>query len=281
MAGDASRRDQDQATGPTERSPAGGADGPRPGRRRPWRYLVPAVTLIVGFCCTASGVTAHGGDLRAGSRTRVTDLISAQQRDYRETRAAYLRLRRQVDALSGRAATRDGRVRAARRTARHRAHAAGFTAVHGRGVRVTLDDAPRRPGRTLPGDPGPDDLVVHQQDVQAVVNALWSGGATAMQIMDQRVISTSAVRCVGNTLILQGVVYSPPFRITAIGDPRGLRAALDAAPAIDIYKQYVAAYGLGYDVSNLDQVTIPPYTGAVSLPETGGARGQSGSPRPR
>ena len=30
-------------------------------------------------------------------------------------------------------------------------------------------------------------------------------------VMDQRLVSTSAVRCVGNTLILQGRVYSPPF----------------------------------------------------------------------
>ena len=38
--------------------------------------------------------------------------------------------------------------------------------------------------------------MVHQQDIQAVVNALWAGGADALQIMDQRVISTSAVRMV-------------------------------------------------------------------------------------
>ncbi len=57
----------------------------------------------------------------------------------------------------------------------------------------------------------PDDLVVHQQDVQAVVNALWAGGADAVQVMDQRLLSTSAVRCVGNTLLLNGRVYSPPY----------------------------------------------------------------------
>jgi uncharacterized protein YlxW (UPF0749 family) len=267
VADDASRRDDDHA--------------PEARGRHPWRFLVPVITLLAGFLCTASGITAHGGDLRSGSRTRVTDLIIAQQRDYRETRAAYLRLRGQVDALSSGAATRDGRVRTARRDAQLRAAAAGFTPAHGHGIRVTLDDAPHKPGRTLPGNPGPDDLVVHQQDVQAVVNALWAGGATAMQIMDQRVISTSAVRCVGNTLILQGVVYSPPFRITATGDPRSLRAALNAAPAINIYRQYVAAYGLGYDVSNLDQVTIPAYTGAAPLPVSGGSRDPSDTPRPR
>ena len=64
--------------------------------------------------------------------------------------------------------------------------------------------------------------------MQAVVNALWAGGAEAMMIQDQRIISTSAVRCVGNTLILQGRVYSPPYRIRAIGDPDALRRTLAA-----------------------------------------------------
>ena len=82
----------------------------------------------------------------------------------------------------------------------------------------------RRPAerhRPAPGypEPQPNDLVIHQQDLQAVVNALWQGGAKGIQVMDQRLISTSAVRCVGNTLILQGRVYSPPYKITAVGDP--------------------------------------------------------------
>ncbi|MEV4257934.1 DUF881 domain-containing protein, partial [Spirillospora sp. NPDC049652] len=124
---------------------------------------------------------------------------------------------------------------------------------------------PRRraacPGRRA----GPDDLVVHQADVQAVVNALWAGGAQGMQIMDQRVIGTSAVRCVGNTLILQGVVYSPPFRITAVGDPDRLRAALDASPAISVYQRYVRAYGLGWSVRALRRASLPAYTGNVAM----------------
>ena len=70
-----------------------------------------------------------------------------------------------------------------------------------------------------------------------MVNALWAGGAEAMMLMDQRVISTSAVRCVGNTLLLQGRVYSPPFRITAIGDPSPAAARRSTSPPqVRIYR---------------------------------------------
>ena len=94
---------------------------------------------------------------------------------------------------------------------------------------VSLDDA-HRSAASLPEALGPDDIVVHQQDVQGVVNALWAGGAEAMMIQDQRVIATSAVRCVGNTLFLQGRVYSPPYVIKAIGDTTSIKAALDRRP---------------------------------------------------
>ncbi len=97
------------------------------------------------------------------------------------------------------------------------------------------------------------------------MNALWEGGARGIKVMDQRLISTSAVRCVGNTLILQGRLYSPPYTITAVGDTEELRAALDRAPAVRNYREYVDAYGLGWSVDEHDEVTLPGYTGAVDL----------------
>ncbi len=224
-----------------------------------WRHAIPILTLFAGTLFTASASTAHGTDLRGGSRTKVTELIAQEQRGYQGSQEAYRRLHRQVDTLGRQAGRQDAGVRAAQQEADRLAALSGFSPVSGRAVRVSLNDAPR--DRRVPGDPSPDDLVVHQQDVQAVVNALWAGGATAMQIMDQRLISTSAVRCVGNTLILQGVVYSPPFRITATGAPDRLRAALGASPEIQIYRQYVNEYGLGYTVQTLQKTTLPAYTG--------------------
>jgi uncharacterized protein YlxW (UPF0749 family) len=208
----------------------------------------------------ASASTAHGTDLRGGDRTRVTELIAQEQRGYQVSQRRYGRLRREVDALGRQAGRRDARVSAEQRAADRLAPDAGLTPLSGPAVRVSLDDAPS----DQHGHSTPDDLVVHQQDVQAVVNALWAGGASGMQIMDQRLVATSAVRCVGNTLILQGVVYSPPFRITAVGDPERLRAALDASPEVRIYRQYVAEFGLGYTVTTLGATTLPAYTGNVT-----------------
>jgi uncharacterized protein YlxW (UPF0749 family) len=235
-------------------------------RRQTWRSIIPILTLAAGALFAASANTARGTDLRDAGRTRLTQLITAEQHRNQRERAEYQRLDRDVDTLSRQAGRRDERVKQAQVRADGLAGISGFSPIKGRGLRVILDDAPQRSGGKRGGaKPNPDDLVVHQQDVQAVVNALWAGGAEGMQIMDQRLISTSAVRCVGNTLILQGVVYSPPFRITAVGDPGRLRDALGASPDIATYKDYVTAYGLGYEVKTLDRVTLPAYTGNVKM----------------
>src|SRR4029453_2643301 len=114
----------------------------------------------------------------------------------------------------------------------------------------------------------PDLLLVHQQDIQAVVNALWSAGAEAMPIPAQRVILTTGVKCVGNTVVLHGVPYAPPYAVTAIGDPELLHEALASSEPIQIYKQYVNAYGLGYDEHDEPRATFPAYEGGLDLPNS-------------
>ncbi|WP_300768137.1 DUF881 domain-containing protein [uncultured Bifidobacterium sp.] len=132
-------------------------------------------------------------------------------------------------------------------------------AVKGPGITVTLDDSPL--WETMVGDSGSsatiNDYVVHQQDVEAVVNALWKGGAEAMMIQDQRVLFNSAVICKGNVLMLQGKQYSPPYTISAIGPADDMVKALNASESVQIYKQYVAAFGLGWKVTNSDQLKFP------------------------
>ena len=93
---------------------------------------------------------------------------------------------------------------------------------------------------------------MHQEDVEAVVNALWAGGAESMMIMDQRVLFSSAVTLSqGNVLLLQGKKYSPPF--TDVGDRAGrqyamIRALDDSKAVTSRTEQYVSAFGLGWKV---------------------------------
>src|SRR5205085_6971397 len=189
---------------------------------------------MAGLLFATSATTSRGFDLRVTGRDDVNSLASRQQRAVIAQGRQLAALQQQLQAATSEAAKSDGRVAEARNVAAAVADAAGLQPVKGPALTVTLNDAPPLPGKEG-GSVPPDYLVVHQQDVQAVVNALWAGGAEAMTLEGQRVISTSAVRCVGNTLLLHGVVYSPPYTVRAIGDLNRLQRSLDAAPDVIIY----------------------------------------------
>jgi uncharacterized protein YlxW (UPF0749 family) len=243
----------------------GSALRPRAGRRSVWSILVPVVALVAGLLFTTSARTSAGTALRDDRTPQVTTLIGDRTQQIAKLDNQAAGLTAGIDAQTKLLAGSDTGIAAQRDRAAGSLGAAGLVAVRGSAVTVTLNDAPRRADGSLPRGANADDVVVHQQDVQAVVNALWAGGAEAMTIMGVRVISTSAVRCVGNTLLLQGRVYSPPFVITAIGDPAALRVALDASQGVSIYREDADVWGLGYQVVNEGDVTLPAYDGSISL----------------
>jgi uncharacterized protein YlxW (UPF0749 family) len=241
-------------------------------RQRGWSVAVPLIALAAGLLFTTTATTARGTALRDDRRPELTQLIA----DERDRIAAQQRrvsaLQAAVDAQNQALTQADKPVKQLDRRVDAERQPAGFTALHGPGLTVRLNDSPRRPGKGGPGAPSNDDLVVHQGDVQAVVNAMWAGGAEAMSIMGLRVISTSAVRCVGNTLLLDGRVYSPPFTVTAIGDPGLLQHALDASDGVRAFREAATDFGLGYEVKVEGDVTLPAYDGSVAL---NSARAQS------
>ncbi len=230
-----------------------------------WSMLVPVVALAAGLLFTTSATTARGTALRDDRTPQLSSLIADRNRQIAQEEAQDAALRKQVDALTQQVGGSDADTAAQARSADARKPAAGLTAVHGPGITVTLNDAPRRADGSRPAGANPDDLVVHQQDVQAVVNALWAGGGEAMSIMGVRVISTSAVRCVGNTLLLNGRVYSPPFVITAIGDRAAMHAALDASDGVRAFRQAASDFGLGYQVEDQVDVRVPGFDGSTAL----------------
>lgn len=228
--------------------------------------LTVGVFALAGLLFFTSFNTAKGTNIRTdASLLKLSDLIQERSQKNGRLDESNGSLREDVESLAKRTAGGDFGADAARLSALEKN--AGTRPLKGGAVTVTLDDAPPDATAKLPGypEPQPDYLVIHQQDLQAVVNALWKGGARGIKVMDQRLIGTSAVRCVGNTLILQGRVYSPPYKITAVGDPEKLQSALAASPAIQNYMVYVNVYGLGWKVTEDGNVTLPGYTGTVDL----------------
>ena len=169
------------------------------------------------------------------------------------------RLRREVDALTDVGAD----TGAPTEQDELLAFWAGRAAASGPGLTVTLTDAPTTASR--PAWATANDLVIHQQDLQAVINALWAGGAEAMTLQGERVIGTSAFRCVGNVLLLHGRHFSPPYVVRAIGVPEQLEATLLADRQVQVYLEYVDTVGLGWDVKVESDLVLPEYGQGLTL----------------
>ena len=231
--------------------------------RSPWRLGVPVVCLLAGLLLAATHGVSGGGEIRRSDAPRLVDLVRAEQSSVDRLSAERDALATRIDNTHGRSIS--GALAAMLKRSAELAEDAGAAAVHGPGLVVTLTDAQRDANGRFPRDASPDDLVVHQQDIQAVLNGLWSAGAEAIQMQDQRLIATSAPRCVGNTLLLNGRTYSPPYTITAVGDATAMQAALAAAPLVTLYKQYVVRFGLGYDEAVRPDVQIAGYTEPIRM----------------
>lgn len=228
-------------------------------RRSPTgRAVTVLVCVFAGLLITVSAVAARGTDLRNDRSLTLRELITEQGSRNTEMQQQIDEVRGEVASLTDQDLDTSG-LQGALADASLEASAAP---VEGPGVRVTLDDAP---SEVNPDDVDENALIVHQQDIQAVVNALWAGGAEAMTIQGQRVISTTGVKCVGNTVVLHGVPYAPPYRIEAIGDQELLEQSLADSEALQVYRQYVDAYGLGYSHERVATVEMPGYVGSLGI----------------
>ena len=226
-----------------------------PRRLRP--ALIAGFALLGFLAVVAVRSQPADPDARLPRKFRLVGLIHREQAQAVALRRETDRLRSQLGAIRGAAAARQVGAADAERRLRQGEEVAGIMAMAGPGLKVTLDDSSFKQSPTG----NLNDLVVHSQDVQAAVNALWRSGAEAVSINGQRLVSTSAVLCVGNTLLLNGTVHSPPYVISAVG------ASEDRFEGDELVRrlhQDADAFGLRFSVSKEDGLRVPAFAGAAS-----------------
>lgn len=232
------------------------------GRGRSWRVLTPIVTVVVGTLFAVSFLNAEENNTPA----RFTDLAGLVQAESNRVNALTDRaaaLNDEVNRLSE--AVPDNKVKAKQEAAAKFRDPAGMTEVSGPGVTVKLADAPEEVIEST--EQNLNLLVVHQQDIQAVVNAMWRAGAQAVTVQGQRIISTTGIRCEGNAVTLQGVPYAQPYVIKAVGDQAALQESIDSDSYLRVYRQQseVADVQIGWDMDWDSEVVAPAYEGLLDI----------------
>lgn len=228
-----------------------------------WRIGTPVVFALGGILFAVSAANSEGTDLRPNRYSDLASYVDHESDEANRLTARLAELRQEVETLG--AGVGDLKVERANTRIAEVEDPAGMTPRSGTGVTVVLDDAPAEVIEASDGDL--NDLVVHQQNIQAVVNAMWRGGAEAITIQGQRIISTTGIKCTGSTVQLQGVPYAPPYVITAVGESGDLLLALESDPRVQEYRAKAAdpLVSVGFEMTPEEFVTAPGFEGLLDL----------------
>ena len=238
-----------------------GGEGTTPVKRGQRLALPVTLALLAAVLVVGSQTEPVETSERLGRRVELAELIAAEQERARQLETQVEELAAEVAAHETTAARGARELNELQDQVADMAVPAGLAPVRGPGVVVTLDDSLS----DWDGSGDPNDYIIHEEDLRAVVNALWAGGAEAMAINGQRVLSTSAIVCVGTTLRLNGAYYTPPYDIAVIGEPDALVEELQTDAAVRQFLSAVDEFDLGLDLETDDVLELPGHTSGTAL----------------
>ena len=232
----------------------------RPRRRGSTGAVWAVVLLLFGVAVATTWLDVRRSSPEAlGARAQLVAQVGEQTRANDRLAATVDRQQAALAALQNRALAQTLEGAGLTRSVAALEQAAGLSSVSGPGLRVQLSDGP--PAVTQPG--GPDLARVLDQDIRQAVNGLFAAGAQAVAVNGQRVTSLTSVRSAGGAVLVDYRPLTPPYEIVAAGDPATMAARFaEGADAADL-RGLADAYGIGFDVTSLDQVTVPAATGVT------------------
>lgn len=178
--------------------------------------------------------------------------ITALKKDYEELKNAYDEKNKIVEEYKNASSGNSELISSMKDEIEYLSVIAGTKDVHGEGISIVLDDSKIKPSNSF------DDslFIVHDADLQMIVNELKAAGAEAISINGERIISTSAIRCVGPVIQVNSQKIAPPFNIKAIGNAQYLESALNLKGGIsDQLKQN----DLKFEIKREKNIVIDKY----------------------
>ena len=136
---------------------------------------------------------------------------------------------------------------------------AGFTEMTGPGVVITLMDSKKQPMLGV----DPQQYLIHDRDINEVINELKASGAEAITVGNQRVVASTSIRCAGPVALVNEVKETAPFVIKAIGDPDTMLNSLNITNGVlDGLRRYDPLMAQARKETSLH---LPPFTGGTQM----------------
>lgn len=227
-------------------------------RRHKFHLYLTVVTFATGFLVATSFETnkltrkERMNDQLFQQETQLNDRILAEKEQNRHLENQLIDLQRQVGKVEEAMAERKSEAAETLSQLEAARMLAGVVAVEGPGIVITMQDS-----QTAANSADIANYIVHEQDVRLVVNELRAAGAEAISINGQRLVSNSEIRCIGPTIIVNGIKSAAPFVVTAIGNPNTLDSALNMPGGVlHSLQDFVQI-----NVAKKDRVELPAFVG--------------------
>ncbi len=136
---------------------------------------------------------------------------------------------------------------------------AGYTKLEGPGIEIIMFDNLLLDNNVI----SYNDDIIHDVDILNIINDLKVAGAEAISINEERLTSSSEIKCGGPIIRVNGRSLGAPFTIKAIGDPKVLMAAVNAPGTYG--ETLKTIYGIGLEPYIVDKLIIPSYKGIFAL----------------
>jgi uncharacterized protein YlxW (UPF0749 family) len=138
----------------------------------------------------------------------------------------------------------------------------GLTKLTGEGFTIQLDDSPFIDRENITSEEGG---IVYAADIRDIVNLLRSHNVSGLAINEQRIIASTTITSVGNTVLVNNSHLAPPFTISAIGDYDSLLRRLQDAGVLEDLQRRVEENGIKFSIDYSPYVVLPIYNGQFRL----------------
>jgi uncharacterized protein YlxW (UPF0749 family) len=236
--------DEDYAHVAQQRAAAG--EGPSPRTRPHWASLV-AIAVLGVMAAVVAAQTDREAEVNELSRAALVEQIDSRrdelrdlQRDVADVSSSNQSLASANTRLQGQLDDLEARVRRAELNT-------GYAAVHGPGVRITVDN---RPGVDV-------DSEIRDEDLAFLVDGLFEAGAEAIAINDQRLNALGGIRNSNRAIHVNGRPVNAPYVVSVIGDNKTLQARLLQTSQGQEWFALVNGLDFLYTAENVEDIRLP------------------------
>lgn len=228
------------------------------------------IAIVLGIVCfilvisvstqmkTVNEMANSVGTSLSGNSELIAEVLSAQE-DYDKLYTQLEKAEEELEKIRTEATSGDQEATASETELKENNKFLGLTELKGEGIQITLDD-----NRNVEGsEVNLAQYLVHEEDLLRVVNELFNAGAEAVSINEHRVTSTTAIRCDGNIIRVNGQIITVPITIKAICS----KAIVNTLIRPGGYLELMANDGVGVEIETSDklgEIVIPKYNGVYT-----------------